>query len=527
LIFNLRVLPSVGWCMSCGVSAGHGCGHRLILFGFLPQSSKTKAMAAAMSVTDGSDGGAVDTLSRQGELGWFRQEFYRCCSARADALFELSDAVLCADGPVHSLVELTLVAEHRRGHGAMYDALAHGAIAVRRLRGALAGLDLPRAADGRIVLAVDVSPWLRSDAPTSADRLFCHVYGRGKGNAQMIPGWPYSFVAALEPGRSSWTAMLDVVRIGPADDATAVTATQLREVVDRLQQAGQWRVGDLPILIVADAGYDITRLAHVLADLPVELLGRLRSDRVLRGPRTLRPVAATGRPPRHGPDFALSTAKTWWAPAHTTATDTTRYGRAVATAWDGLYPRLTHRGVWAEYPGELPVIAGTLIRLQVERLPGDHTPKPVWLWSSVTGATAADVDRWWQAFLRRFDLEHTFRLFKQTLGWTVPKIRTPAAADRWTWLTIAAYTQLRLARPLAADLRRPWEKPAPSGRLTPARVRRGFRHLRPNTARPAAAPKPTRPGPGRPPGSRNRHHATHHDVGKHATTTTTSSPTRG
>jgi hypothetical protein len=44
-------------------------------------------------------------------------------TARADALFELTDAVLCADGPVRSLVDLTLVAEHRRGHGGMYDAL--------------------------------------------------------------------------------------------------------------------------------------------------------------------------------------------------------------------------------------------------------------------------------------------------------------------------------------------------------------------------------------------------------------------
>jgi len=26
------------------------------------------------------------------------------------------------------------------------------------------------------------------------------------------------------------------------------------------------------------------------------------------------------------------------------------------------------------------------------------------------------VNRCWQAFLRRFDLEHTFRLFKQVLG---------------------------------------------------------------------------------------------------------------
>jgi hypothetical protein len=44
-------------------------------------------------------------------------------------------------------------------------------------------------------------------------------------------------------------------------------------------------------------------------------------------------------------------------------------------------------------------------------------------------------------------LEHTFRLFKQVLGWTTPKLRDPAAADRRTWLIITAYTQLRLARP--------------------------------------------------------------------------------
>jgi hypothetical protein len=67
----------------------------------------------------------------------------------------------------------------------------------------------------------------------------------------------------------------------------------------------------------------------------------------------------------------------------------------------------------------------------------------------------------WQAFLRRFDLEHTFRLFKQVLGWTVPKLRDPQAADRWTWLIITCHAQLRLARPLATDLRRPWERPAP------------------------------------------------------------------
>ncbi len=235
-----------------------------------------------------------------GVLSHFRVEFYDCLYTRADALFELTDAVLCSDGPVTSLVELTLTAEHRRGHGAMYDAVNHGWLEPRRLRRLLASAPLPRAADGRIVLAVDVSNWLRPDAPTSPELLFCHVYGRGRSADQFIPGWPYSFVAALETGRTSWTAVLDAIRLGPCDDATAVTAAQLREVVTRLVHAGQWRPGDADILIVMDTGYDVTRLAYVLADLPVELVGRLRSDRVMlrdAGPRRSTPRGGDGALP--------------------------------------------------------------------------------------------------------------------------------------------------------------------------------------------------------------------------------------
>jgi DDE superfamily endonuclease len=452
--------------------------------------------------------GSLAVLSR------FRLDFRRCLAARGDELFELADAVLCADGPVRTLAGLSLAAEHRRGHGALYDAVNHGRVVIGRLRRALAGLPLPAWPDGRIRLAVDVCNWLRPDAATSPERLFCHVYGRGKGQAQMIPGWPYSVVAALEPGRTSWTAVLDALRLGPDDDETEVTAAQVREVVTRLIEAGHWQDGDLRILVVFDAGYDVTRLAWLLADLPVELLGRLRSDRVMQLPAPSRRPGTQGRPRKHGGQLALSDPATWPDPPVTTSTPTSRYGMAAAAAWDRVHPRLTHRAAWLDHDGDLPVIEGTLIRLQVDYLPGDRDPKPVWLWWSRTGAAPADVDRCWQSFLRRFDLEHTFRLFKQVLGWTAPKIRDPAAADRWTWLIITCHAQLRLARPLAEDLRRPWERPAPPRRLTPARVRRGFRNIRAKVCCPAGAPKPGKPGPGRPPGSKNRHPAPRHDVGK-------------
>ncbi|MET8481869.1 NF041680 family putative transposase [Streptomyces clavifer] len=449
------------------------------------------------------------------ELSCFRTELYACLTGRRDALFELSDALLCADGPVRTLVELSLEPEHRRGHGALYGGLNSGELDVARLRRTLAGLPLPCTASGRLVLAVDVSNWLRPDANTSPDRLFCHTYGRGRGSAQMIPGWPYSFVAALEPGRTSWTALLDVVRLCPWDDAIAVTAAQVRDVFQRLYVTGQWQVGEPPVLVVVDAGYDVTRLAFLLADLPVELLGRMRSDRVLYFPPPPQPAGKRGRKPKRGAEFAFEVAATQPVPSVTTVTATAHYGKAVATAWDRLHPLLVRRSAWVDHPeGDLPVIEGTVIRLQVDHLRGDRSPRPVWLWWSATAATAGDVDRLWQAFLRRFDLEHTFRMFKQTLGWTAPKLREPAAADRWTWLVIAAHTQLRLARPLAEDLRNPWERPARQGRLTPARVRRGFRRLHRKTPQPASAPKTTTAGPGRPIGTKNKHRAREHPVGK-------------
>jgi DDE superfamily endonuclease len=59
------------------------------------------------------------------------------------------------------LAELSLEPEHRRGHGALYDAVNRGRVEVARLRRALAGLPLPAWPDGRIRLAADVSSWLR------------------------------------------------------------------------------------------------------------------------------------------------------------------------------------------------------------------------------------------------------------------------------------------------------------------------------------------------------------------------------
>lgn len=123
-----------------------------------------------------------------------------------------------------------------------------------------------------------------------------------------------------------------------------------------------------------------------------------------------------------------------------------------------------------------------------------------WLWWA--GPGSPDLDTCWRAYIRRFDLAHTFRFCTQALGWTTPRVRTPEQADRWTWLIRAGYTQLRLARPITADARLPWERRLPTSRVTPTRVRRGFAGLLPVLDTPVSPPKPCGRSPGRPKGSR-------------------------
>jgi hypothetical protein len=96
----------------------------------------TKAVMDSL-LEHAADAGPLAVLSR------FRLDFRACLAARADELFELADAVLCADGPVRALAGLSLAPEHRRGHGALYDAVNHGQIGIGRLRRSLAGPPLP------------------------------------------------------------------------------------------------------------------------------------------------------------------------------------------------------------------------------------------------------------------------------------------------------------------------------------------------------------------------------------------------
>ena len=165
------------------------------------------------------------------------------------------------------------------------------------------------------------------------------------------------------------------------------------------------------------------------------------------------------------------------------------------------------RGYFAGWDGELPILRGTVLRVTVERLPDGRAPhKTMWLWHA--GPAPLSLDELWRAYLARFDEEHAFKFAKGTLGLTAAKVRTPEQADRWVRLVMAAFAQLLLARPLAADLRRPWETRPPT---RPGRHPRAGSAADLQTSAPTSAPPPmslnppgqAQDGPKAPPAARH------------------------
>ncbi|MGH3123938.1 MAG: transposase [Streptosporangiaceae bacterium] len=491
------------------------------------------------------------------KLREFRSRLYDCLALRADALFELADAVLCADHAVTSLVQLSLEPEFTRGHGALYDALSAGRADDERLFSLLAA-ELPQAVDGpearawiaehdvidhgllekalaglppddaaqvrdacarwaRLRFAVDATAYPRPDAWCSPGRE--HVHNGAchcKGSSKTAPGWEYQFTAAVGHLRTAWAALLDVARTVPAT-RTAQTIAQVRSVLRRLRAAGHGR--QAAPLFIFDAGYSAAALTGGLLGCPVHVLVRLAAGSVFYYD-ALRWPGKNGRPGDRGlpvhclepDDFAaaegagLRGRKRPLPPnpepdEELALPGTPLYGTVRAEAFRGVHPLIHADRGWFRDRRNVPVLRGTLVHVTVERLPDGRDPhRAMWLWHAGPGPLS--LDELWRAYLARFDIEHAFKLLKGALGLTAAKVRAPEQADRWIRLLMTAHAQLLLARPLAGGLRRPWEKqPDPARPLAPGRVRRGFRNIRRDLGTPARVAKPTRPGPGRPKGS--------------------------
>src|SRR5215203_4850851 len=191
----------------------------------------------------------MDSVSQPlNDLRTFRDSLYRYFERRADALFELADALLTAAGTVPSPVHLSLVPAHRRGWGSLYAALSCGLIEEVPLRELLArhASTTGEASRAAPVYAVDVSVWSRCDAEASPDRGYYYHPSRHSAGQPIVAGWAYQWIAQLSFERDSWTAPLDVRRVQPSENANAVAVDQIRVLGSQLP------VGSAPPLFVFD-----------------------------------------------------------------------------------------------------------------------------------------------------------------------------------------------------------------------------------------------------------------------------------
>ena len=431
---------------------------------------------------------SMDTLQQE-TLQTFRQKVYAAFGLRADALFEIMDAVLSAPA-IETPAHLSLAPSFQRKWGSVYDALNAGTIDFAAVEHLVADYPLDTESDW---YAIDTSVWPRCDAETSPERGYYHHHSRQSNGQPIVAGWNYSWLVQVPQRCSSWTAPLRVRRMKPGENANQVAAEQIRSFLRQRAHCGT------PPIFTFDSGYDPVQLGVALEGEDVSLLVRLRSGRCFYADPGEQP--ATGRRRRHGAKFVCDDPTTWPEPADQWTTTDKRYGSVHVQAWSGLHAVPQNHAKRGTRQAR-PIVRGTLIRIEVERLPKPtKQPEPLWLWW--WGSEPPKLEEIWCVYIARFAIEHMYRFFKQVLKWTTPKVRSPEAADRWTWLLILVFVQLRLARSLVQDIHLPWQKPLSTEKITPARVRRVFSSLLPTLESPASIPKPCGRSPGRPKGKRS------------------------
>jgi len=439
------------------------------------------------------------------QLEQFRQGLYQFFSKRADTLMDLVDA-LAGNTAARSPAELSLSSLFQREYSSVYDGIENLFVASgpekaaaerqahdRQLMRLVAGTLLPPQARKFWLFGIDVTPIPRRFAATLADRKYIHQPNTLQGNKPVTIGHDASVLAALPekaaPTDAPWIVPLNVRRVTSDEKAGQVAAEQIRLVVTD---------ENLPFhtalcVNAEDSGYSGVPHLGAVADLEnLVTVVRLPGNRVVyRQPEPLtegkQPV---GHPTWYGKPWRLKDSETWGPPDETAQTSfTTRKGRTYTVELQGWHD-LVRRGKKDVPMYQYPF---TLVRARVL----DTDGKPIHqheLWLLVIGARRHKLSlvEIWEAYGRRYDLEHFFRFGKQRLLLTAFQTPETESEENWWQLVQLAYVLLWLSRSVASNLPNPWERYLPQIQnrvASPAATQRDFERIIRQIGTPAAQPK--------------------------------------
>ncbi len=239
----------------------------------------------------------------------------------------------------------------------------------------------------------------------------------------------------------------------------------------------------LPVRPVAgyDRAYGNAPFVNATASIAADLLLRLPSNRCVWGAPP--PYSGRGAPRKHGDKFKFNAPDSWPIPREMIEVDDPKVGRVQVSRWCGYHFQGAHQR-------EMDIIRVEVIAPNGRR----RKFKPLWL--AWVGATTPSLDTVWLQYLRRFALEHWYRLSKQRLYWTLPQLTNQRAIDAWSLLVVLMSWQLWLARDECSDTPLPWQSAQDT--LSPGRVAQSFGVILATIGTPAKAPKPRGKAPGWP-----------------------------
>jgi hypothetical protein len=454
----------------------------------------------------------MDIQENISQLEQFRQELFEAFEFRSDALMELVDA-LSSTPNARSAVELSLSPLFLRSYNSVYDAIdnffpassdeeareEHRAQECIFMR--LIAARLPRPQRRKFWLfGIDVTPLPRPFAITLPDRTFVHQPNTIRGNKPIAIGHQYSALVAFPEKESEtappWVVPLLVRRVTSKQTGNEVGAEQ---IADLLEDEVLSFHGDLCVQ-VADGAYSVvTFLGPVAQHENLLTFARLRSNRVLyRIPQEAVIEGQCGHPTWYGERFDLRDPNTWGEPDELSQTTHITRRRRTYTVhlegWHNLLMRGTRDFPMHQHPF-------TLIRIWLT----DDQGRPVFrrdLWLIVFGKRRREVSlvEAWEAYGRRYDVEHFFRFGKQRLLLAAYQTSDVRREENWWQIVSLAYVQLWLARFLVEAMPRPWERyllQPKAGEVSPAAVQRDLGRIIRQIGTPTKPPKPRGKSPGR------------------------------
>lgn len=398
----------------------------------------------------------------------FRQALYQHGFAGLrDAQFELVDALLLS-GPISSFPELSLCPVFRRQWPSAYAAVEEGRQDTDWLRRYLCSQVPTQWVE---VFALDTTAWPRPSAPTLPDRQYVHSPTAAIGGSSTVIGYPYSELAWVAQGRSSWALPIDIERVTSYRHAIEVGVAQVKQLC---------RIRGCFDIFVGDGSYGNHRFLRPLRDEPCGLLVRLRRDRVLYGEPP--PYSGRGRPNVHGKRFGFKEPESWGEADQHLEFGDPKWGKVDIQYWSNLHASQAHDTPFG--------VLRVCVHLERER-----PPQPLWLgWQGPAWPAYA----LWRYYQLRWPIESSIRWRKQQLHWTMPQFQSPEASDRWTMLVSLAQWTMYLARPMVEDSPLPWQKAQSD--LTPGRVQQALGGLFTQIGTPAWPPKTRGKSPGWPKG---------------------------